>query len=97
MSIDTPRSPENNANGRFRRALRLALASSLLTFLPADTATRDVPVQEENCDYLFEGIRILPPGSPKKPRKPKEKTDDHFHRPSPKQPDSRNSEPFKLG
>ncbi len=72
MSVKKPPNAERDRGSSFRTALRCILASSAL-FIASDTATpdyfpQDTPFQEGLYDYLFEGINILPKGSPKIPR-----------------------------
>ena len=63
MSLNKPRGIEGGPSSPFRKAIRCLLASSVL-FIASDTVT-NTEEPPKNYDYLYEGIEILPKGSPK--------------------------------
>lgn len=70
MSIKKPRGIEGGPEGRFRRAIRLILCSSLLAWQPADTTAADPVQEQEKKDYddglYYKGIKKRPDKKPKR-------------------------------
>lgn len=57
-----PASPKESS---LRTAIRAVLASGLIFISSGDSTNPVHPPKRENYEHLFEGIEILPPGSPK--------------------------------
>jgi len=67
MSKEKPRNVDRSHGSSLRTAIRCLLASSAL-FIASDTVP-EAEMPTENYDYLYEGIKIVPKGSPKPPHR----------------------------